>query len=381
MHPQERTEDLTIAAATFVAVGPTAEIALPSIGVVTSTPMTEAAAVPVDLSPWFTGDDAAKDAVAAEVDRACSTTGFLALTGHGVSTDLMQQVLDVSQAFFDLPVDQKMAYFLDDAAANRGYAPFESEALSYSLGVESEPDLFEAFNVGREVVPPGTSAEAAKTYFSPNVWPVEPAEMRQTYLAYWDACEELGHTLCSVFARALGLEADFFESYLDRAPSVMRANHYRRRDGHVPSASQLRMGAHSDYGSLTILLADQVPGLQILDADTTFRDVTPPENGFLVNLGDLLAEWTNDRWRSTVHRVVPPGPEAASGGRRRSVEWFQQPNHDATIRVLDVCCDEDNPPRYPETTAGEHLMAKLMGPRTGDAVDVDRAFITELGHD
>ena len=183
--------------------------------------------------------------------------------------------------------------------------------------------------------------------------------------------------MCEIFARALGLTEGFFEPYLTHTPSVMRANNYVRRAGHEPSPTQLRMGAHSDYGSLTILLADPVPGLQIRDRSGEFHDVIPPEGGFLVNLGDLLAEWTNDRWRSTVHRVVPPSPDSTGQARRRSIAWFQQPNHDAVIRVLDACCDESNPPRYPETTAGEHLMAKLMGPRTGAEVDVDDAF---MGH-
>lgn len=336
----------------------------------------DSVAVPVDLAPWFEGDEAAKDQVAAAVDAACASSGFLAVTGHGVSTDLLRRMLDVSTAFFDLPVEEKLRYHLDDAAANRGYAPFESEALAYSLGVDSEPDLFEAFNIGREVVPPGVSAADAKTYFSPNVWPETPAEMREVYLAYWEACEELGRTLCAIFARALGLPADFFAPYLDRTPSVMRINNYERRPEHgEPSPDQLRMGAHSDYGSLTVLLADPVPGFQIQDRDGVFHDVLPPEDGFLVNLGDLLAEWTNDRWRSTVHRVVPPPADEPGAFRRRSVAWFQQPNHDAVIEVLDVCCDADNPPRYPPTTSGEHLMAKLMGPRAGHDVDVDVAFL------
>jgi len=333
-------------------------------------------AIAVDLTGWFSGDAAEMDAVAHAVDHACMGSGFLAVTGHGVSVDLMQRMLDVSQEFFDLPVAQKMKYFMDDAAANRGYAPFESEALSYSLGVDSEPDLFEAFNVGREQVPPGSSAEVAKTYFSPNVWPDVPADMQEVYLAYWDACEQLGHTLSDVFARALGLPAGYFIPFLDRTPSVMRANHYRRMPGHSPSPDQLRMGAHSDYGSMTILLADRVPGLQMRDQSGTFHDVIPPEDGFLVNLGDLLAEWTNDRWRSTVHRVVPPPGDATGAARRRSVAFFQQPNNDAVIKVLDVCCDEDNPPRYPVTTSGDHLMAKLMGPRAGTEVNVDEAFLT-----
>ena len=338
----------------------------------------DSVAVPVDLSPWFSGDADAMDRVATHVDEACSTSGFLAVTGHGVPVELMERMLDVSQQFFDLPTEDKMTYRLEDVAANRGYAPFESESLSYSLGVDSEPDLFEAFNIGREVVPAGTSPDAAKTYFSPNVWPTAPADMREVYLAYWDACEELGHTLCSIFAHALGLPHDYFESFLDRTPSVMRANHYLQRDGHVPSESQLRMGAHSDYGSLTILLADRVAGLQMRDRNGVFHDVNPPADGFLVNLGDLLAEWTNDRWRSTVHRVVPPASKTPGSARRRSIAWFQQPNHDAVIRVLDACCDEDNPPRYPETTSGEHMMAKLMGPRAGEEVNVDDAFKATL---
>ncbi len=338
----------------------------------------ESVAAPIDLTGWFTGDPTEMDAVAAAVDEACATSGFLSVTGHGVPLELMERMLDVSQEFFELSIEEKLEHRLDDVAANRGYAPFESEALSYSLGVDSEPDLFEAFNVGRDVVPDGITEEAAKTYFSPNVWPDTPADMRATYLAYWDACEDLGRTLCAIFARSLGLPLDHFEPYLDRTPSVMRANNYVRKAGHQPSPTQLRMGAHSDYGSLTILLADRVQGLQMRDRAGEFHDVIPPEGGFLVNLGDLLAEWTNDRWRSTVHRVVPPPAEITGEARRRSVAWFQQPNHDAVIRVLDVCCDDDNPPRYPETTSGEHLMAKLMGPRAGQDVEVDDAFLAPL---
>ena len=335
-------------------------------------------AVPIDLSGWFTGEPSEMDRVANEVDEACATTGFLSITGHRVPGELMDQMLTVSGAFFDLPMEEKLHYRVEDVAANRGYAPFESEALSYSLGVESEPDLFEAFNVGREVIPDDVSGAAVKTYFSPNVWPASPSTMRQVYLRYWDACEELGHVLCEVFARALGLPPGYFEPYLDRTPSVMRANNYQRRPGHEPTETQLRMGAHSDYGSLTILLADPVPGLQIRDRVGAFHDVIPQEGALLVNLGDLLAEWTNDRWRSTVHRVVPPSATEVGEARRRSVAWFQQPNHDAVVRVLDVCCDDDNPPRYPETTSGEHLMAKLMGPRAGHDVAVDDAFMAPL---
>jgi isopenicillin N synthase-like dioxygenase len=112
-----------------------------------------------------------------------------------------------------------------------------------------------------------------------------------------------------------------------------------------------------------VLLADPVPGLQIRDDAGLWHDVVPAPGSFTVNLGDLLAEWSNDRWRSTLHRVVPPPPDADGPVRRRSVAWFQQPNWDAVIECLPTCSDESNPPRYAPVTSGDHLMAKLMGPR------------------
>lgn len=335
----------------------------------------DGAVIPVDLGDWFRGDRDAMNRIAAEVDAACSGSGFLAITGHGIDRDLMDRVLDTLQAFFDLPIDEKMAANVAELAKNRGYTPPESEALSYSLGVESPPDLFEAFNIGRETPPPGEAQDAIDTYFATNIWPDKPAGLRSVMLAYWDACETLGLVLSDIFARALDLPDGWFRQFLDRSPSVMRSINYQRRAGSAPATeNQLRMGAHSDYGSLTILLADPVAGLQIRDEAGNFHDVLPPDGGFLVNLGDLLAEWTNDRWRSTIHRVVPPPPDADGEFRRRSIAWFQQPNHDADIEVLPSCCGPENPARYPHTTSGEHLMAKLMGPRESRPSEVDETF-------
>ncbi len=328
-------------------------------------------AVPIDLSPWATGDETARDEVARALDHACRTTGFLAVTGHGIDPALIDEMVTVTTSFFDLPTEAKLAARTGDLVGNRGYAPPESEALSYSLGVDSPPDLFEAFNAGPTAPPRGADPEVVASFFAPNVWPDEPAGMRDVWERWFAACAELGDTLLDVCARALGLADGWFRPLLTEQPSVIRANNYERRAGTAPDPEQLGMGAHSDYGSLTILWADPVPGLQIRDGSGRWHDLLPPEGGFLVNLGDLLAEWTNDRWRSTVHRVLPP-PAAT---RRRSIAWFQQPNHDARIEVLDVCVDDDHPPKYPPTTAGGHLLAKLMGPRTGGVVDVDPNFL------
>ena len=133
-----------------------------------------------------------------------------------------------------------------------------------------------------------------------------------------------------------------------------------------PAPGQQRMGAHTDYGVVTVLWADGAPGLQVF-LEGAWQPVRPEPGALLVNLGDLTAEWTNDRWRSTLHRVVPP--QGSGPSRRRSTAFFLDANWDARIECLPSCTDDEHPPKYPPVLAGEHLMAKLMGPRTLRASD------------
>lgn len=327
--------------------------------------------VPIDLEPFRLGDEADRHAVAHRIDHAGRTSGFLAITGHGIAADLLDEMMAVTTEFFDLPVEDKMRCWVEDRTANRGYAPEGSESLAYSIGeADLPPDLFEAFNTGREILPDQEDdpyvSEVRETFFAPNVWPEAPARFREVWIDYFAAVEALGLTVMDAAAMALGLPDGWFRPFIDRSISVLRAINYERRAGApAPLPDQMRMGAHSDYGSVTLLLADPVPGLQILDDDGTWHDVLPPEGGFLVNIGDLLAEWTNDRWRSTMHRVVPPPHEGDGSARRRSIAFFQQPNWDAVIEVLPTCVEEGASPRYRPVRSGEHLLAKLMGPRLG----------------
>lgn len=325
-------------------------------------------AVPIDLEPFRLGDARDRAHVAEQLDRAGRESGFFAVTGHGVDPAIIDRMLDVTSRFFALPVEDKMRYYVDDRVANRGYAPEGSEALAYSIGeADLPPDLFEAFNVGREFADDEIDdyvAPVRHSYFAPNVWPDTPAEFRATCLEYWAAVEDVAMTLMRVAGLALGVGEEFFVPYVDRSISVIRANNYRRSPGAPPPLPhQMRMGAHTDYGSVTVLLADQVPGLQIQGDDGAWFDIVPPTGGFMVNIGDLLAEWTNDRWRSTMHRVVPPPPDADGAAHRRSIAWFQQPNWNATIECLPSCTDAEHPPKYRPVTSGDHLLAKLMGPR------------------
>lgn len=320
----------------------------------------------IDISAWFGDDPAARAAVIAAVDAECRRIGFLRITGHRIAAELIERMFAVTTAFFDLPEGTKTAYTLEDKARNRGYASYGSEALAYSLGVDAKPDMFEAFNCGTEVKDysdPYFGAERHRM-FSDNVWPDVPATMKSVWIEYFEACVNLSHELMQLFAIALGMPEEYLVARSSKAPNVMRANNYQRRSQHVdPEPGQMRMGAHTDYGACTILAADPVPGLQILGPDNEWHGVLPEPGTLLVNLGDLLAEWTNDRWRSTLHRVVPP-PASSGAARRRSIAFFHEANYDALVTAMATCTTADNPPRYTPVTAGEHLMNKLMGPRT-----------------
>jgi len=156
---------------------------------------------------------------------------------------------------------------------------------------------------------------------------------------------------------------DYFILRTRRAIHTVRAINYERRAGSPPPEKhQMRMGAHTDYGVLTVLLADDVPGLQVR-ADGAWRDVAVPEGSLIVNIGDMLATWTNDRWSSTLHRVLPPPASTDGAVRRRSVAAFLEADPDVLIEPIPTCVSADNPARYAPVTAGDYLMAKLLGPR------------------
>ena len=151
----------------------------------------------------------------------------------------------------------------------------------------------------------------------------------------------------------------WFDGAIDRHFSTCPSNLYPEPSGE-PLPGQLRTGPHTDFGSLTILAVNDAPGgLQVLLPDGAWHDVRPAPGHFVVNLGDMMGRWTNDRWKSTVHRVVNPPREQATGSRRQTVGFFLHPNYDAEVACLPTCTDADHPPRYAPILAGEHMLAKL----------------------
>jgi isopenicillin N synthase-like dioxygenase len=292
-----------------------------------------------------------------QVDAACREIGFFQITGHGVPADVIGAMLEAAGRFFDEPAEVKAACRPPSPSINRGWSPIGVESLAYSLGVEAPPDLFEAFNTGHEVDYTDPVHVAHRDgFFAPNLWPTTPG-FKEAFLAYFEELTALGHRLTAVVARALGMPEDFFVGKTDHSPDVLRVNWYRGNDAVRAVPGQQRMGAHTDYGVLTILYADVVPGLEIVAPNGEWIGVQPEPGCYLVNLGDLLAQWTNDRWRSTLHRVVP------GNHLRRSAAFFHEANSDALVEVLPTCVDSAHPARYAPVRAGEHLLAKLRGSR------------------
>lgn len=320
----------------------------------------------IDLEPWRHGSNADRRRVAHALDEACSDIGFFELFGHGISDGVIGAMRAATARFFALPLAEKLQLVPAEPDINRGYAPVASEALSRSLGVEAPaPDLFEAFNIGPDEVPDEPFyRNAPHHFFAPNLWPERVPELRSGLAAYFAAAAGVAFALTEVFAAALGLPDGWFRPFVDRSTLTMRVNHYERAPG-APRVlpGQMRMGAHTDYGIVTVLYADAVEGLQIMGPDGRFLDVVPHPGALLVNLGDLTARWTNDRWRSTLHRVVPPASGDGGPFTRRSVALFLDGNYDAVIDCVPTCSGRDRPPRYGRVVAGDHLIAKFRAPR------------------
>jgi isopenicillin N synthase-like dioxygenase len=324
-------------------------------------------AVPiVDIAPYTCGGSAEERAtVAAGMDEACRTVGFVQIVGHGVADDVIDGLTSAMDGLFGLPLESKSRY-RTPPEVNRGYAPPKSESLSLSLGVESASrmnDFFEAFNVGAAAswYP---DLDAPQPEFAENSWPEVPG-FEKAVMAYFTGAARVARTLTSVFADALGLPAGFFDRFTEVSIDVLRMNNYALPSGHVDLDGDLTgMGEHTDYGIVTVLWADRVPGLQVLGDDKAWHDVMPEPGALLVNLGDLMARWTNERWLSTLHRVKPPVVNGRIE-RRRSAAFFHDGNPAALIETIPTCLGPGETPTYPPITVGQHLAAKLGGSRAG----------------
>ena len=291
------------------------------------------------------------------IARACEEIGFFGVTGHGVNESVLRASWRTARDLFDLPLDARMRVAMPYAGYPYGYSPLSGETLARSLGDAAPPDRKHSFAIGPVTKPEHTITDPDEKFaWSPNLWPDELPALRESWTARYTALSELAARLLSLMAESLRLPGNYFDSMINRHTSAMRALDYPGAADPTVAISDGQWGAsaHTDYGTLTILETDpDQPGLQVRRSDNDWVDVDPPKGSLVVNLGDAMERWTNDRWRSTLHRVTIPA------GRRQSIAFFHNANWDAVIECLPTCLEAGEVARHSPIAAGPHLMNKF----------------------
>lgn len=341
--------------------------AVAQIGTVTAT---SNSIVPViDIGPYLAGTPDGKRQVAAELDRACRDVGFYVIVGHGLDSQLIEQIESVSREFFNLPIDEKMKVHIGDTPGAVGYAAVGDTALAYTRGQIAPPDLNESFQIAKVDVidDPYFQSAAARGFIPRNRWPARPSALKALYTKYYLTMGGLATDLMRLSALALDLPETYFDDKIDRHISRLNVRLYPEQKI-APLPGQLRAAAHTDYGTVTILKpGDNVGGLQFADVRDNWHDVPVIPGSFVVNQGDLMARWTNNRWRSALHRVANPPKEANGGSRRLSIIFFHHPNYDTTVSCLPTCVTPGAAPAYEPITVSDYYMMKKSQQRMARA--------------
>lgn len=301
-----------------------------------------------------------KKQISDRIDHALQQSGFFVISDHGVCQEAIIAARKAALAYFDLPIDHKSMHESRVAGSPRGYIPYGIETLSKTDGSYSLPDIKEGYGMGPERTDIlSTESDQTSERYSPNIWPEHPAGFKAAMQTYYVEMEALTLKLMELFAIGMHLEPSFFTDKFTHHNSTLRLLHYPAQDK-PPQPGQLRAGSHTDYGALTILLTEDKPGgLQVRLPNGLWQDVAAPQDTFVVNIGDLMMSWSNDRWLSNFHRVANPPVNVGANARRLSIAYFCNPQDDLLIECLPTCCSEDNPAKYPPIRAGEHRAKKI----------------------
>lgn len=314
----------------------------------------------VDLDAFLSGHPEEQRVIAARVDEICKSIGFLIVENHGVPANIIDDAWNATRAFFDLPLAQKRSAIAADPNCPRGYFPIAAEALAKSLGVETPPDIKESFGIGPLQPPPYRIAAAdLEFHYGDNIWPSQPSTLRDALTRYFEAMTVAGSCVLRLFAAALDLPHDYFERFHTHPMCALRCINYPgSKEPLLPR--QQGAGEHSDYGSITLLKSDpDVPGLEIRLPSGEWARAPLVESAFIVNIGDMLARWTNDRWVSTLHRVIQPETEGNTAVRRQSMAFFHNTNFDARIECIPTCVRPGEKPLYEPILGGQYLVERF----------------------
>jgi isopenicillin N synthase-like dioxygenase len=314
-----------------------------------------------DLSPFATGQalpSAAAAEIAEAVDSTLRSTGFLLVTGHGIPDGIRAAYFDAMRQFFALPQEAKDAIAIGKSDVHRGYVGFATETLEGALagdedavGEQLAGDMKETLDTGNEGGPDDPEVIAGTPLHGPNQWPDLPG-FREAVETYRAAMLEASLRMQRALSMALGLDPDFFGERPGQTMCHLRLIHYPPMETLTPEPGQLGCGAHTDYGTLTLLADDGNGGLQVRQRSGDWIDVTVPDGHLVVNLGDLMAIWTNDRWVSNPHRVVnPPGVD------RFSSPFFVTPPFHLEIS----CLMGDEVAKHEPMVSGPYLLSRFDG--------------------
>ena len=314
----------------------------------------------IDLGAFLFGTAEEQAEIAATVDEICRSTGFLIVENHQVPTEVISDAWTGTRGFFDLPIEEKLSAKSSDPKCPRGYFPMESEALAKSLGVDTPPDVKESFGISRTNAPPiELTAAEHEFYFGDNLWPASLPQLENALTTYFDAMTILGGNVLRLFAAALDMPHDYFETFHTYPMSALRCINYPGSDEPL-LPMQKGAGEHSDYGTITILKSDPgVPGLEIRLASGGWAKAPLVDDAFIVNIGDMMARWTNDRWVSTLHRVVQAGDPRGGATRRQSMAFFHNTNLDSVIECIPSCLASGEEPRYEKVLSGPYLQSRF----------------------
>jgi len=301
----------------------------------------------VDLAEFLCGDPVRKAAFVQQLGKAYEDVGFVAVKNHGVPDELISDLYKYVQEFFSLPSDHKKKYEIAGLAGQRGYTSFGKE---HAKGSEA-PDLKEFFQYGQ--VPRDNFKEEE---YPPNVSVNEIKGFNPTLENAYRAFEKSGTALLQAIALYLGLEEHYFDDYVHNGNSILRSIHYPPITSEPKSA--IRAEQHEDINLITLLVGASADGLQILTKQNEWVGVTSLPEQIVVNVGDMLQRLTNNKLRSTTHRVVNPARELWHTSRF-SIPFFLHPKSSMSLKCLDSCIDTSHPKAYPDASAGEYLDERL----------------------
>lgn len=301
----------------------------------------------VDLADFLSGDAERKNKFVQTLGEAYETVGFVGLKNHGLSDELIEDLYNDVQQFFSLPLPQKKKYEIPELAGQRGYTSFGKE---HAKGSEA-PDLKEFYQYGQ--VPRDNYKEEE---YPPNVSVDEVKGFNETFEKAYRTFEKSGKSILQAIAIYLGLEEHYFDHYVHNGNSILRAIHYPPITNEPKSA--IRAEQHEDINLITLLIGASADGLEIQTREGDWIAVTSLPEQIVVNVGDMLQRLTNNKLRSTTHRVVNPKREFWHPSRF-SIPFFLHPQSSMSLQSLDSTVDIEHPKVYEDATAGEYLDERL----------------------